>query len=96
VRQGPLSAGEAQRQEAKGWELRAATSLARLLRKQERCDEARDVLESVYNQQSETVLRWRRNGWSAIWGYRSRGRWRGLRPRVSSEIRHLITQAPSR
>jgi hypothetical protein len=35
-------------------------------------------------------LRWRRNGWSAIWGYRSRGRWRGGRPRVSSEVRHLI------
>src|SRR5271154_1908178 len=42
--------------------------------------------------QAETVLRWRRNGWSAIWGYRSRGRWRGGRPRVSSEVRHLITQ----
>ena len=42
--------------------------------------------------QAETVLRWRRNGWSAIWRYRSRGRWRGGRPRVSSEVRHLITQ----
>jgi hypothetical protein len=40
----------------------------------------------------EMVLRWCRNGWSAIWGYRSRGRWRGGRPRVSSEVRHLITQ----
>src|SRR5271169_761973 len=42
--------------------------------------------------QAETVLRWRRNGWSAIWGYRLRGRWRGGRPRVSSEVRNLITQ----
>ena len=42
--------------------------------------------------QAETVLRWRGNSWSAIWGYRSRGRWRGGRPRVSSEVRHLITQ----
>lgn len=25
--------------------------------------------------QPETVLRWRREGWSALWGYRSRGRW---------------------
>jgi len=48
--------------------------------------------ESLMIVQPETVLRWRRNGWSAIWGYRSRGRWRGGRPRVSSEIRHLITQ----
>ena len=48
--------------------------------------------ESLMIVQAETVLRWRRNGWSAIWGYRSRGRWRGGRPRVSSEVRHLITQ----
>jgi class 3 adenylate cyclase len=39
----------AQRQEAKGWELRAATSLARLLRKQGRIAEARDALAQVYN-----------------------------------------------
>jgi predicted ATPase len=39
----------AQRQEAKGWELRAATSLARLLRKQGRITEARDTLAPVYN-----------------------------------------------
>jgi hypothetical protein len=34
--------------------------------------------ESLMIVQAETVLRWRRNGWSAIWGYRSRGlcRWR--------------------
>lgn len=30
------------------------------------------------------------NGWSELWGYRSRGHWRGGRPRVSNEIRHLI------
>ena len=48
--------------------------------------------QSLMIVQAETVLRWRRNGWSAIWGYRSRGRWRGGRPRVSSEVRHLITQ----
>jgi hypothetical protein len=40
----------------------------------------------------ETVLRWRRNGWSALWRYRSRGRWRGGRPRVSREVRSLVTR----
>ncbi len=39
----------AQRQEAKGWELRAATGLARLLRKQGRIAEAGQVLAPVYN-----------------------------------------------
>src|SRR5271155_2842899 len=48
--------------------------------------------QSLMIVQAETVLRWRRNGGSAIWGYRSRGRWRGGRPKVSSEVRHLITQ----
>ncbi len=43
----------AQRQEAKGWELRAATSLASLLRKQGKIDEAREVLAPVYNWFSE-------------------------------------------
>jgi hypothetical protein len=42
--------------------------------------------------QPETVLRWRRHGWSALWRYRARGRWRGGRPRISSEVRHLITR----
>jgi hypothetical protein len=37
-------------------------------------------------------LRWRRDGWSALWRYRARGRWRGGRPRVSSEVRQLIAQ----
>jgi hypothetical protein len=48
--------------------------------------------ESLVIIQAETVLRWRRNGWSALWRYRSRGRWRGGRPRVSNEVRHLIAQ----
>src|SRR6202158_5504510 len=39
----------------------------------------RDTLIIV---QPETVLRWRRAGWSALWRYRSPGRWRGGRPRV--------------
>jgi predicted ATPase len=39
----------AQRREAKGWELRAAASLARLLRKQGRIAEARDAVAPVYN-----------------------------------------------
>jgi predicted ATPase len=43
----------AQRQQAKGWELRAATSLARLLRKQGRIAAARDVLAPVYNWYTE-------------------------------------------
>src|ERR1017187_823917 len=33
-----------------------------------------------------------RDGWSALWQYRARGRWRGGRPRVSSEVRHLIVR----
>jgi class 3 adenylate cyclase/predicted ATPase len=38
----------ARRQEARSWELRAATSLARLLRKRGKADEARRVLAAVY------------------------------------------------
>ena len=48
--------------------------------------------ESLVIVQPDTVLRWRRNGWPAIWGYRSRGRWRGGRPRVSSEVRVLVAR----
>src|SRR5216683_5052812 len=48
--------------------------------------------DSLVIVQPETVLRWRRNGWSAIWKYRSRGRWRGGRPKLSSEVRHLIVR----
>jgi hypothetical protein len=48
--------------------------------------------DSLIIVQSETVLRWRREGWTALWRYRARGRWRGGRPRVSSEVRQLIAQ----
>jgi putative transposase len=48
--------------------------------------------ESLVIVQPETVLRWRRTGWSALWGYRSRGHWRGGRPRISSEVRNLIVR----
>ena len=48
--------------------------------------------DSLIIVQPETVLRWRREGWSALWRYRARGRWRGGRPRVSSEVRHLIVR----
>jgi len=48
--------------------------------------------DSLIIVQPETVLRWRRGGWSSLWRYRSRGRWRGGRPRVSSEVRHLIVR----
>jgi putative transposase len=46
--------------------------------------------DSLIIVQPETVLRWRRDGWSAFLRYRARGRWRGGRPRISSEVRHLI------
>ena len=48
--------------------------------------------DSLIIVQPETILRWRREGWSALWRYRSRGRWRGGRPSVSSEVRDLIAQ----
>ncbi len=48
--------------------------------------------DSLIIVQPETVLRWRRGGWLALWRYRSRGRWRGGRPRVSSEVRNLIAR----
>jgi predicted ATPase len=43
----------ARQQQAKSWELRAATSLARLLRDQSRQAEARDLLAPVYGWFSE-------------------------------------------
>jgi hypothetical protein len=49
----------------------------------------REILMIV---QPETVLRWHRSGWLALWRYRSSGRWRGGRPRVSGEVRNLIRQ----
>jgi predicted ATPase len=39
----------ARRQQAKSWELRATTSLSRLLQKQGRIDEARRMLSEIYN-----------------------------------------------
>jgi predicted ATPase len=39
----------AQRQQARFWELRATTSLARLLKKQGKTDEARGMLAEIYN-----------------------------------------------
>jgi hypothetical protein len=42
--------------------------------------------------QPATVLRWRRSGWSGLWRYRSRGHWRGGRPRIENEVRQLITR----
>ncbi len=48
--------------------------------------------DSLIIVQPETVLRWRREGWSALRRYRLRGRWRGGRPRVSREVRHLIVR----
>ena len=39
----------ARNQSAKSFELRATTSLARLLAKEDRCDEARARLEEIYN-----------------------------------------------
>jgi len=39
----------AQRQEARSWELRATTSLARLLQAQGRAAEAREMLAAIYN-----------------------------------------------
>ena len=41
--------GSARSQSAKAWELRATTSLARLLRDTNRRDEARAMLSSIYN-----------------------------------------------
>jgi putative transposase len=46
--------------------------------------------EALMIVQPETVLRWRRNDWSGLWQYRSRGRWRGGRPRISRGVRGLI------
>jgi tetratricopeptide (TPR) repeat protein len=39
----------ARAQQARGWELRATTSLARLLEQQGQCDEARTMLDDIYN-----------------------------------------------
>src|SRR6516164_8407658 len=49
----------------------------------------RDALVVI---QPETVLRWHRHGIALIWKYRSRGRWRGGRPRIPLETRQLIRE----
>jgi predicted ATPase len=43
----------AQQQKAKSWELRAAMSMARLYQKQERQNEARQLLTEIYNRFTE-------------------------------------------
>jgi predicted ATPase len=43
----------ARQQGALSWELRAATSLARLLRDRDRVDEARDLLAPIYDRFTE-------------------------------------------
>jgi len=48
--------------------------------------------QSLMIVQPETVLRWRRDGWSGFWRHRSRGRWRGGRPKIGREVRDLITR----
>ena len=48
--------------------------------------------KSLISVRPETVLRWHRPGLSLVWRYRSRGRWRGGRPRIAREIRDLITR----
>ena len=40
--------------------------------------------------QAGTVLKWRRQGFSLVFGRRHDGRWRGGRPRVGTEVRELI------
>jgi hypothetical protein len=46
--------------------------------------------DSLVIVQPATVLRWRREGWSGLWRYRSGGRWRGGRSRIPRELRRLI------
>lgn len=48
--------------------------------------------DSLVIVQPATVLRWRRNGWSGLSRYRSRGRWRGGRLRIEREVHQLITR----
>jgi hypothetical protein len=51
-----------------------------------------DWQRSLVIVQPATVLRWRRQGLWLIWGFGSRGRWRGGRPRIDREIRALIVR----
>ena len=48
--------------------------------------------ESLMIIQPERVKCWRRDGWAGLWRYRSGGRWRGGRPKVSREVRELINR----
>ena len=48
--------------------------------------------DSLVIVQPATVLRWRRGGWSGLWRYRSRGRWRDGRQRIARELRQLIVR----
>ena len=50
----------------------------------------RKGFDSLIFVHSETVLRWRRDGWSALWRYRSTGSLARRAPEISSEVRHLI------
>ena len=45
---------------------------------------------SLTNVRADTVLRWRRQGWSLLRRFDRGRRWRGGRPRIASEIRDLI------
>jgi len=47
----------------------------------------REVLTII---QADTVLRWRGDGMTVIWKYRSRGRRRGWRPRIAVGARQLV------
>jgi len=49
----------------------------------------RDALKVI---RPETVLRGRRHGTALIWKYRSRGCWRGGRPRIALHTRQLIRE----
>jgi hypothetical protein len=48
--------------------------------------------DSLVIVQPATILRWRREGWSGLWRYRSGGHWRGGRPRIPRELRRLIVR----
>ena len=51
-----------------------------------------DWQRSLVLVQPAIVLRWRRRGLWLIWGFSSRGRWRGGRPGIDREIRALIVR----
>ena len=51
--------------------------------------------DSLIIVQPETILRWRREGWSALWRYRSRGRARWAPERFQRSPRSDRTDVPS-